>query len=72
MAKQKDIWKFNEDEWKVHIDNDIMCQKLVDRFGIHPSTVYYQNGGLSEETAWDIIVPNDKINKVKKFIKDNT
>ena len=72
MAKQKDIWKFNEDEWKVHIETANMCQKLVDSFGLHPSTVYYQNGGLSEETAWDIIVPNDKINKVKKFIKDNT
>jgi len=72
MAKQKNIWKFNDDEWKVHIETDDMCQKLVDRFGLHPSTVYYQNGGLSEETAWDIIVPNDKINKVKKFIKDNT
>jgi len=72
MAKQKNIWKFNDDEWKVHIEDDTMCQKLVDSFDLHPSTVYYQNGGLSEETAWDIIVPNDKINKVKKFIKDNT
>ena len=25
-----------------------------------------------EETSWDIIVPNNKINEVKKFIKDNT
>ena len=72
MAKQRNIWKFNEDEWKVHIDSDDMRQELVNRFSLHPSTVYYQNGGLSEETAWDIIVPNDKINKVKKFIKDNT
>jgi len=72
MAKQRNIWKFNDEEWKVHIDDDIMRQKLVDRFGIHPSAVYYQNGGLSEETAWDIIVPNNTIDKVKKFIKDNT
>jgi len=72
MAKQKNIWKFNDDEWKVHIEDDTMCQKLVDRFDLHPSTVYYQNGGLSEETAWDVIVPNNKINKVKTFIKDNT
>ena len=72
MAKQKDIWKFNDDEWKVHIDNDEVCKELVDRFGLHSSTVYYQNGRLSEETAWDVIVPNNKINKVKKFIKDNT
>ena len=72
MAKQRDIWKFNDDEWKVHIEDVDLCKKLVDGFGVHRSTVYYQNGGLSEETAWDVIVPNDKINKVKKFLKDNT
>ena len=72
MAKQKNIWKFNDDEWKVHIDNDEVCKELVDRFGLHRSTIYYENGGLSEETAWDVIVPNSKINRVKKFIKDNT
>jgi|TARA_B100000902_G_scaffold379933_1_gene414775 hypothetical protein len=72
MAKQRDIWKFNDDEWKVHIKDVDLCKKLVDGFGVHRSTVYYQNGGLSEETAWDVIVPNDKINKVKKFLKDNT
>ena len=72
MAKQRNIWKFNDDEWKVHIEDVDLCKKLVDGFGVHRSTVYYQNGGLSEETAWDVIVPNDKINKVKKFLKDNT
>ena len=72
MAKQRNIWKFNDDEWKVHIDDDTMRKELVDRFDLHHSTVYYQNGGLYEETAWDVIVPNSKINKVKKFIKDNT
>ena len=72
MAKQRDIWKFNDDEWKVHISNDTMCVELVDRFGLQRSTIYYENGGLSEETAWDVIVPNNKINEVKKFIKDNT
>ena len=35
MAKQKDIWKFNDDEWKVHISSDEMCKKLVDRFDLH-------------------------------------
>ena len=72
MAKNEDIWKFNDDEWKVHVtDNDIR-QKLSDAFGLDGSTIYYENGGLSKETAWDIIVPNNKIEKVKKFLKDNT
>jgi len=72
MAKQRNIWKFNDEEWKVHIDDDNLRKELANRFGLHSSTVYYQNGGLSEETAWDVIVPNNKIDKVKKFIKDNT
>ena len=72
MAKNENIWKFNDDEWKVHINNDIIRQKLISTFELDGSTVYYENGRLSEETAWDVIVPNNKINKVKKFLKDNT
>ena len=72
MAKNENIWKFNDDEWKVHItDNDIR-KKLADTFGLDRSTIYYENGGFSEETSWDIIVPNKQIEEVKKFLKDNT
>ena len=72
MAKQKNIWKFNDDEWKVHISDYEVHQKLIDTFKLDSSTIYYENGGLSEETSWDVVVPNDKIKKVKKFLKDNT
>ena len=72
MAKNENIWKFNDYEWKVHIKDDDTCQKLINNFNLERSTIYYENGGLSEETAWDVIVPNSKINRVKKFIKDNT
>ena len=72
MAKQKDIWKFNDDEWKVHISDNDTLKKLNDVFGLGSSTIYYENGGLSEETSWDVVVPNNKIDKVKKFLKDNT
>ena len=72
MAKQKNIWKFNEDEWKVHVRDEDVRQKLIDTFGLDSSTIYYENGGLSEETSWDVVVPNSKIKKVKKFLKDNT
>ena len=51
---------------------DKVCEELVNRFDLRRSTIYYENGGLSEETSWDVIVPNSKIDKVKKFIKDNT
>ena len=72
MASQKDIWKYNDDEWKVHINDDDICEKLVTSFDLERSTIYYQNGRLSEETAWDIVVPNKMIKEVRKFLKDNT
>ena len=72
MAKNEDIWKYNDDEWKVHVRDEDVRQKLIDTFGLDSSTIYYENGGLSEETSWDVVAPNDKIKKVKKFLKDNT
>ena len=72
MAKQRDIWKFNDDEWKVHISDDKVCEELVNRFDLRLSNIYYENVGFNKETDWDVIVPNSKIDKVKKFIKDNT
>ena len=73
MVKQENIWKFNEDEWKVHLENNELLKEVKKKFDLGKSvTIYYESGSLSEETSWDIIVPNNKINKVKKFIKDHT
>ena len=72
MENKENIWKFNDYEWKVHINSDSIRKKLIDTFKLDSSTIYYENGGLSEETSWDVVVPNSKIKKVKKFLKDNT
>ena len=73
MAKQRDIWKFNDNEWKVHITSESLRDNLQKKFNLGNSgTIYYENGNLQEETSWDIIVPNDLINKVKKYIKENS
>ena len=73
MAKQKNIWKFNDEEWKAHIDNKDLFEKVKKKFDLGKSqTIYYGKGSFKEETAWDIIVPDNKISKVKKFIKDNS
>ena len=73
MAKQRDIWRFNEDEWKVHISDNALLERVKKKFDLGNSqTIYYESGSLSEETSWDIVVPNDKIEEVKKFIEDNT
>ena len=73
MGKQKDIWKFNDEEWRIHISDKSLKINVQNKFNlIDSSTIYYENGNLSEETAWDITVPNNLINKVKKYIKDNS
>ena len=73
MANQKDIWKFNDNEWKIHITSESLRDNLQKKFNLGNSgTIYYENGNFQEETAWDIIVPNNLINKVKKYIKDNS
>ena len=73
MAKQKNIWKFNDNEWKVHISDNTLLEQLKKKFDLgNAQTIYYGKGSVKEETAWDIIVPDNKINKVKKFIKDNS
>ena len=73
MAKQKNIWKFNDKEWKIHITDAELFEQTKKKFDLGNSvTIYYESGSLSKETSWDIIVPNSKINEVKKFIKDNT
>ena len=72
MAREKNIWKFNDTEWKVHIDKKEICDKLTEKFELKPSTVYYETGVLSKETSWDVIVPNKLIAKVKKLLKETT
>ena len=73
MAQEKNIWKFNDDEWKVHFtDSDLLMQIKI-KFDLKDSmTIYYESGSFSKETSWDIVVPNDKLEEVKKFLKDNT
>ena len=73
MVKQKDIWKFNDEEWKIHISDKSLKINVQKKFNlIDTGTIYYENGNFKEETSWDIIVPNDLINKVKKYIKENS
>ena len=73
MVKKENIWKFNDEEWKIHITNAKRLEQTKKKFDLgNTTTIYYESGSFSEETSWDIVVPNDKINEVKKFIKDNT
>ena len=73
MVKRNDIWKFNDEEWKIHIKDESLKIKVQEKFNIGKSgTIYYENGNFKEETSWDLIIPNALINKVKKYIKDNS
>ena len=71
MAKNENIWKFNDDDWKIHFDDRELLDKVCNKFNLGTAnTVYYEQGILSEPTSWDIIVPDYKIEEVKKFLKD--
>ena len=41
MLSKENIWKFNDDEWKVHIDDAGISKKLISSFGLVYSTIYY-------------------------------
>jgi hypothetical protein len=73
MVKQKDIWKFNKDEWKVHLTDIKLMESLCQTFNLmnqsNRCTQYY-NKSFSNPIGWDIVVPNTVINDVKKYIKD--
>ena len=71
--QQESIWKFNDDDWKVHITSEQLKEEMLKKFNLGNSgTIYYENGNFQEETSWDLIVPNKLITKVKKYIKDNS
>ncbi len=75
MAKkqQESIWKFNDEEWKVHITSEQLKEEVLKNFNLgNSTTTYYESGTFKEETSWDLIVPNKLITKVKKYIKDNS
>ena len=74
MVKQKDIWKYYDD-WKVHITDNQLMEKICQNFNlmnqIDNCTRYYDKN-FSNPIGWDIVVPNDKLEEVKKSIEDNT
>ena len=70
--KQESIWKYYDD-WKVHVTNKELKEEVQKKFNLRNSTTtYYERGTWKEETSWDLLVPDNLINKVKKYIKDNS
>ena len=72
MEKQKNVWKYYDD-WKVHVTDSELMESICQTFNLMSQldncTKYY-NGDLTSPVAWDIIVTNEQINDVKKYIKD--
>ena len=67
------VSKFSDNEYKIHITNEKLKDDVLNKFKLrNTATIYYENGSFNEETAWDLIVPDNLINKVKKYIKDNS
>ena len=71
--QQESIWKFNDEEWKVHITNEQLKEEVLKNFNLRNSTTtYYESGTFQEETSSLNFQPNKLITKVKKYIKDNS
>ena len=52
MVEQKNIWKFNDDEWKVHVEDESIIKKVQEKFNIgKPGTIYYGNGENSRRDS---------------------
>jgi|TARA_B100001996_G_scaffold315882_1_gene258860 hypothetical protein len=72
MEKQKNIWKYYDD-WKVHVTKVELFESICQTFNLMgqlDSCTKYYNGDMQNPIAWDIIVPDEFINDVKKYIKD--
>ena len=72
MERQKNIWKYYDD-WKVHITKLELFESICQTFNLMnqmDSCTKYYNGNMHTPIAWDIIVPDEFINDVKKHIKD--
>ena len=42
MAKQRNIWKFNDNDWKVHISDASLLEQVKIKFDLGKSqTIYY-------------------------------
>ena len=68
--QQESIWKYYDD-WKVHVTNEELKEEAL-KFNLQNSTTtYYESGTFEEETSWDNST-NNLIDKVKKYIKDNS
>ena len=72
MVQQKNIWKYYDD-WKVHVTKVELFESICQTFNLMgqlDSCTKYYNGDMQNPIAWDIIVPDEFINDVKKYIKD--
>jgi hypothetical protein len=44
------VWKFNDDEWKIHITSESLKDNVQEKFNLgKTSTIYYENGSFQEE-----------------------
>ena len=53
MVKRNDIWKFNEEEWKIHIKDESLKEKVQEKFNIGKSgTIVITNPATTGSLAW--------------------
>ena len=56
MEKRKlpSVWKFNDDEWKVHISSESLKEKIEEKFNLEKSGVNVYFVSLTEKDPSDL------------------
>jgi len=67
MAKQKNIWKLYEDEWRIHLDGKRKVNKIIKETNGHIVCEYFKRGKIF---AWDVAVPSENIKVARKILKE--
>lgn len=67
MTKQW-YWKFNSERYAVHIESKRLLNMIEKRFDTKHSATYMKK---DKTIAWDILVLENDLNTVKRFINSN-
>ena len=46
--QQESIWKFNDEEWKVHVTSEHLKEEVLKKFNLGKSTTTYYESGTFE------------------------
>jgi len=67
MAKNENIWKLYDDEWRIHSDGKRKVNKIVKEASGYIVCEYFKRGKVF---AWDVSVLSENINMARKILSE--